>query len=75
VKITKFCESEADALLNTTANAVDSRNRRTEERRLQHELLSRIPDDILEAVDVAGGVTPAGRVAKAVLLWLERVGM
>jgi hypothetical protein len=58
-----------------TANAVDSRNRRIEERRLQHELLSRVPDDILETVDEAGGITPAGRVAQAVLLWLEREGM
>jgi hypothetical protein len=58
-----------------TANAVDSRNRRIEERRLQHELLSRVPDDILEVVDEAGGITPAGRVAKSVLLWLERESM
>jgi len=69
---TKTRQSEKKVSMSKTA--VDFRKRKQAEADLCEKVCVLIDDDILEAVEEEGGITPPGRMYKAVLRMMQRMG-
>ncbi|OAP64173.1 hypothetical protein AYL99_00145 [Fonsecaea erecta] len=72
-KISKPMGAERKGLSQSKA-AADFRNRREVEEAYRKKVCALIDDDILERVDAEGGITPAGRLFKAIYRMMERQG-
>ena len=55
-----------------TVRATDHRERRAVEKELKEKVCASIDEDILQQVDAEGGITPGGRLYKAVYLMMRR---